>query len=351
MRILHITSALSWRGGERQIDFLVDYLNKEGHEVYLLSPNESKIYQRSRHKFTSCKILLRSSFAAIANINQLKRICAEFEIDLIHAHDSFSHSLVWMAYRLGNLTTPSLVTRRLNNQVRRRSFQKYNHPKVQKLICVSKAVYDNMAPRIKDQERLEIIHSGINLQNKYEKQKHSGINIIYIAAFEPEKNHETFLAVAQELLNDDSITQDLQFTLIGSGSLFESIRKQAVSISDKILLTGFVEDVEAQISIADILLHTATEEALGTSILDCMKYGLPVVSSNVGGIPELVHEGKNGFLHKPYDIEAMSNSLRKLIESPNLIAEFEKNNAKIVQQFDKDKMAKKIVELYHEVIQ
>ena len=124
MNILHISSANTWRGGERQIANLCAYQQEHGHQVWLMSPNDSVLYRRSFENLNRGFILLKSPFAMMPNMAKLKAICQSCNIDIIHGHDSYAHTLLWMSYQLGNLKTKSVVTRRLIKNVKARSIPK-----------------------------------------------------------------------------------------------------------------------------------------------------------------------------------------------------------------------------------
>lgn len=346
MNILHISSARSWRGGERQVLYLMEGIDQLGITSYVLCPNNSPLFQKCS-KLSKLTFGFKNGFLGlIPNLLKLREICKKQKIDVVHGHDSHAHTLIWIAYRTGILKTSSFVTRRLNNVVKDKSINKYNHDGIKKIICVSDAVKATMSPKIIDKSRLVTIHSGIDLSDaKQPKELSTNGSIVvgYVAAFTEEKGHEFFIDSALSLLEKDV---RFKFLLVGDGPLRKQIENRVAGHKDKFEFTGFVEDVINQYQRMDVLLHTARSEALGTSILDGMKFGLPIVARDVGGVGEIVDEGKNGYLVSQRDVAQVVDSVLSIVSDSKKYKEMSVAGLHIVKQFEKSDMAKKTAELY-----
>ncbi|MEM9545692.1 MAG: glycosyltransferase family 4 protein [Bacteroidota bacterium] len=351
MNILHISTAQSWRGGERQVKFLLDGLKNKDIEVHLMTPHNSALSQRCGLKESSILVYNKGIFSIWKNIRSLTKYCARKKIDIIHGHDSHAHSLLWLAYRFGGLTVKSVVTRRLLNPVKARSLNKYNHPKIEKIICISRAVKNSIAPSILNPDRLEVIHSGIDLQTVSSLKKSSEkkkIVVGYVAAFTEEKDHETFVATANLLMKYNP-EYEYQFLLVGDGPTKSRIMEKTAKFHEKFSFTGFVKHVESEYDKMDVLLHTCQSEALGTSILDAMKYGVPVVAANSGGIPEIIDDGINGFLCTPGDEQQFAGKVHQLGIASVLKDKVSHQAIQSLNQFDISEMIDKTVVLYGKI--
>ena len=353
MNILHISSAKTWRGGERQVLYLIQGLQESNHSNFLMSPNGSALNLKSGLNSNLVLGFKKGVFGLIQNILSVKKFCESNKIDIIHGHDSHAHTLLWMAYRFGGLTTKSIVTRRLINPVKNRSINKYNYEKVEKIICISEAVKSILIPSIKNPSRLIVIHSSISdtsiIGIKKSKTGEKDFVVGYVAAFTEEKDHKTFIKTAKHLLQLNP-KKSYKFILVGDGLLFDEIKKESVAISNCIHFTGFVDNVDHVYGQMDLLLHTSKSEALGTSILDAMKFGLPVIATNIGGIPEIVSHGANGYLVKVGDFEKMAEHINTLATNDILHDEFSKNSGKNLSKFDVAIMVKKTIDLYQEMV-
>jgi len=111
--------------------------------------------------------------------------------------------------------------------------------------------------------------------------------------------------------------------------------------------TGFQKDPAPLIEIMDVFMLASLNEGMGRVILEAMVQGKPIIATKVGGIPELVEEGKNGFLVPPQDADALSTAMIKLIEHPELRERMGQQSRAIAgAQFDLNKMVKDIESLY-----
>lgn len=352
MKILHISSASTWRGGERQIHYLIEGLKNEGHINYLMCPTISILGYRTKSLVQPLVPFRKGMFALIRNVLALIKACDEYSFDIIHGHDSHAHTVLWMAYNYGGLTTKSVITRRLINPIKKRSILKYNYAKIEKIICISDAVKRSLSNSIQDANRLEIIYSSIKLDNTQTKKIAFGqtnFTIGYVAAFTAEKDHATLISTAEYLVRKHP-EFNFEFHLVGDGPLKEECVKQSKKLGLNLTFLGFIEEVDQAYEKMDLLLHTSKSEALGTAILDAMKFGLPIVSTTIGGIPEIVHNGENGFLNNPGDYKSLAESIVKICSSNEMYAQFSQNNTKILRKFDVDRMILQTIEVYNDLL-
>ncbi|MFC2114653.1 glycosyltransferase family 4 protein [Bacteroidota bacterium] len=360
-RILHIASQDTWRGGEQQVSYLVDELRhyhclqwvlcSEGNamEIYCQQngiPNYSYKKGFSRH---------------LRNRKLLNDICERHAIDVIHVHDSVSHTLAYMSALYGNQSA-IIVSRRVDFNVcnNRFSKRKYNNNSIVKYICVSEKIRDILGQCVTDHSKLEVVHSGVDL-SRFEGKTQTGILrkdfqisesellIGNVAALADHKDYYTFVNTA-EVLTRQGI--NARFLIIGEGPLEDELKKYISSknLSNKILFTGFRNDIPDILPELDVFLFTSKTEGLGTSILDAMACGVPVVSTNAGGIPEIVTHNENGLLADVGDSEQLSAAIIRLTRD----TEFKKQiviNARhqLLNKFTKEEMARKTYLIYREV--
>lgn len=352
MNILHISSAATWRGGERQVYYLMEGLYAKGHSNFLMTPEVSILGYRTAEIVNSRITYKKGLFSTIRNVLALISFCDKNEITIIHGHDSHAHTIIWMAYKYGGLKAKSLVTRRLLNPIKRRSLGKYNYQKIEHIICISQAVKDVLSKSIINQNRLNVIYSGIDWDKDSEKIKKANTNenfiIGYVAAFTEEKDHSTFFNAAKYLLEEHPENK-YKFVLVGDGPLIEKFKNESRRIHGDFHFLGFVEDVDNVYKDMDIILHTSKSEALGTAILDAQKHGLPAVVTNVGGLPEIIKNGENGFICNVGDYKCLAESVFKLASDMNLYNTLSKNTQVNLKQFEKTTMVTKTIALYQSV--
>ena len=154
-RILHVNSNKVWRGGEQQIQYLLDHSSAE-YDIYLFCPENSALYLKNNttnknNLFTYKKRFGFDIFAAI----KLKNVCKKSQVDLIHLHDSHSIN-TYLLSNLFGLNIPCVIHRHVNFPVT--SKWKYQHKKIQKIICVSNEVKKNLSSFIDDERKLVVVN-------------------------------------------------------------------------------------------------------------------------------------------------------------------------------------------------
>ncbi len=98
----------------------------------------------------------------------------------------------------------------------------------------------------------------------------------------------------------------------------------------------------------DLLLHTPLNEGLGRVLLEAMTCGKPIVAANVGGIPEIVEDGMNGFLVPPGDYISMARESLRILKDTELAGRFGSANRNKALNFSTGQMVQKIHNLYSE---
>ena len=150
---------------------------------------------------------------------------------------------------------------------------------------------------------------------------------------------------------------DVRFVLAGAGSeADEKNIKQLIEdkgVSDNTVFPGWVrgEEKDRLLKDADVFFLPSYNEGMPMSVLDAMGYGLPIVSTNVGGIPKIVTNEKNGGLYNPGDIDGMTKLIIRIISNETLRASYSDASYRIVEnKYSLDAHIKKIVALYEEGI-
>lgn len=100
---------------------------------------------------------------------------------------------------------------------------------------------------------------------------------------------------------------------------------------------------------SDAFILPSYKEGLPLSILEAMSYGLPIISTKVGGIPDLIHKSRNGILVVPGNQKAINNAILKLMTSKELCRNYSLNSAKAVVDFYPDSVLKSLFSIYHEL--
>lgn len=312
MKVLHINSEKSWRGGEQQMVNLIEELNKLGVESQICCRSNSKLSQYAQTKNISKREL---SFAGLKILNalELKSFVIKEKFDLIHTHSANAHTLAYYANLFG-LKTPVIVSKRTDFKVKSKA--KYHFKELKFILCVSNKIKEITQSSLKSRGVVQTVYSGIDLERFETKQlslkQKLGLSeeVILIgntSAIAPQKDYPTFLEVARKL-------PMYQFVIIGDGPLEAEIKNLASHLKlTNIHFTGFIKDLSSYLKSLDCFLITSETEGLGTSILDAMICKVPVVATMAGGIPEIVINNKTGLLCEIKKTTAIAAAVKNIL--------------------------------------
>lgn len=362
MNVLHISSPKSWRGGEQQLAYLVDELRNEKVRNLVFCPFNSEVHKHCL-KNNLNHITYYKGFSANPVVAlRVATICARENIDIIHAHDSHAHTFAVLSASLFGNKTPMVVSRRVDFPVGNSALSaaKYNHLNVKRIICVSKAIKAMTAEGIKNPERLSVVYSGIDLRKfesvtgadflKKEFNVPDGHLIIgNVAALAPHKDYRTFVATAKILLEQGL---KARFFAIGEGPSRHEIEAfvKSEGMEGHVVLTGFLDNIPQVLKELDLFLISSETEGLGTSVLDALASGVPVVATKAGGIPEIIRHGENGLLADVKDPQGLAGQVCQLIQDKGLKERIIEHGKRTARKFSKENMARQTLAVYRDVL-
>lgn len=150
---------------------------------------------------------------------------------------------------------------------------------------------------------------------------------------------------------------DVKFIMAGTGAATDenNIKKRIMEkcVSDNLVFPGWIRGSEKDkiLRYADVFLLPSYNEGMPMSILDAMGYGLPVVSTNVGGIPKIVENGRNGYTLFPGDVAGISKAIIGILTDERVRKQYGKESFNIVQdKYSLESHLKKLMDLYEREI-
>ncbi len=185
-------------------------------------------------------------------------------------------------------------------------------------------------PRMIDPSRIRVIYNGLNFRQFETKKKRpcyqrEGDELILGNAgrLEKQKAQEYLVDLAVELKKR---RQKFRIIIAGEGRLENRLREYARSsgVEDRIVFLGFIEDMKSFLDSIDIFVLTSLWEGFGYVIVEAMANSKPVLAFDVSSNPEIIEDGRNGYLIPPYDIEKLSDRVVQLMENQSLRIQFGK---------------------------
>ncbi len=343
LSLCHINLAKGYRGGERQAELLIRELAAMGVRQHLLIRPGNPLRQRcaSVDGLTISEASGRSLGAA-----WLAR-----SYDLLHAHEAQA----FYAAVLANLAfaKPYVLTRRVPNPQRPSWARRMTYGRAGRLVGVSSAVADNVHQLYPDIEVTVVpdAHAGLGADpaNVADiRERYPGKSLIgHIGAVDDShKGQRTLIAAARQA----AVTRPgWHFILCGDGKDEEVLRAETVDL-ENVTFTGFVDKPGDYLGSFDVFAFPSNFEALGSSLLDAMHFGLPIVATRVGGIPEVVEDGVNGWLIDRGDAKAMFDKIEQLLTHADERERMARANREKASQFGAAVMTRAYLDIYRELL-
>ena len=141
--------------------------------------------------------------------------------------------------------------------------------------------------------------------------------------------------------------------LVGDGPERQNMEQlcRDLNLMDDVRFLGKLDPVEELLAVSDLFLMPSETESFGLAALEAMACHVPVISTNTGGIPEIVVNGQTGFMSNVGDIDSMDGNALMLLTNENMLSQFKNNAAEHARQFDLVKVLPKYEAYYERVLQ
>lgn len=319
-----INTEHGWRGGENQLALLVCGLPSPWPTYTVCQPGSPLVTTlRGAHQHVE-EITMRGPMDIIAAW-RIRCLIKRLKACAVHAHTSHGHTLALLATT--GLNVPVLVTRRVDFPLKRGWLSRWKYgPRVQRFIAVSSAVGHILSRGGIETTRVSVIRDGVNptriaeVQTGHFKQEFNipahAVLVGCIAHLTDHKDHRTLLDAWAQV---ERRSPDAWLAIIGTGELEATLKSHAATLGlQHIVFTGFRRDIPAILHSLDIFTLSSHLEGLGSSVMDAMLAGVPVVATRAGGIPELVTHERTGLLVPIRDPSALADALCRVIVDRDL---------------------------------
>lgn len=370
MKICHLISGDLWAGAEVQAYTLITALSKEnditvivlnnGKLAHLLQKNKINVYivEESKNSFFK----LRKKIVDIIDKNK---------IEILHTHrykENILGAMIKKKCKIKVLISTIHGMQEKNSIIKNLKLNIYmliNYFFLRfyfdKCIAVSNNIKKELNKGLGD-NKLEVIHNCIDVESIRQKEFsisvlkselgiEEDVNIIgTVGRLVPIKGFNNFILIAKEIIK---VKENVRFIIVGDGPLEKELKSQAkeLDISSYVIFTGFKDNVLDYVNLFDIFLVTSLHEGIPMAVLEAMALNRVVVSNNVGGMPEIIDDNKNGFLVTPGNIKWISEKCLDVLHDKELYNKISNNSLmKVNQEFTITIMKNSVQHLYETLL-
>lgn len=370
LKICHVITRMIIGGAQENTLLSVIGLADRGHEVVLLTgPTtgpEGRLLEKNIEALKRRKNIEIVEYPhLVRKINPIKDIKTYFDLktyfkksnfDVVHTHSSkagiIGRAAAW------TVGVPFVV-----HTIHGQAFHKYEwwwknffyvlleryaSKRCHKIFAVAQAMIDQAVKnKTAQREKCKVVYSGmeielfLNAKSDLDLKKKLGIKpnalvVGTLARLFYLKGYNHIVKIARELIQK---VPNTMFLLIGDGILKNSLKKEIANakLEEHFVFAGLIspEQIPNYLSIVDVLVHLSLREGLPRSVVQALASGKPAVAFNLDGTPEVLINGKTGYITEPHEIDKITNHLIALLLNKKLREEMGNNGRELVKyKFD-----------------
>lgn len=215
-----------------------------------------------------------------------------------------------------------------------------------RVVLLSEEWRDYFAENVCDPGKIDVVHNGVKVPAK-PCSPCSRQDVLFLGRLDANKSPDVLLRASREVLER---FPDTKIVFGGDGEVEKNKQlAEELGIADRCEFHGWVtgDEREALFERAAVYCLPSKNEGLPMSVLEAMAYGIPTVATAVGGVPQVIEDGVNGFLVDVDDEAALSERLASLLAKPELREELGRNGRdQIVRNFGLDRTVAQVVDIY-----
>lgn len=370
MKVLHIIGGGDVGGAKIHVLSLIKEMNKYI-DVYLISLREGQFAEDARKMNINVQVVQTGNI--IKDLSRIVAIAKETNAQIIHSHGAKANMLAALSKKF---TRVPLVTTMhsdykldyMQSLSKRLSFGAINTAALRFLdyyVAVSNNFKEMLVARNFKEDKIFTVYNGIDFSvkdesytreaflNKY-KLNVSADDILvgFLGRLDPVKGLDTFIRAAKIV---SEITPNVKFIIGGDGPQRRQLEELVVNLNleNIVIFPGWIDTDHRYefMNAMDINTLTSLSESFPYVILEGVLYKKAIVSSNVGGVSDLIEDGVNGFLFEPGDYKKLAEHLTELCNNPSLRKTMgEKIYDKASKQFSLQNMSKTQIEIYEKIM-
>lgn len=356
MKVIQIIPSFALAGAERMCQALSNELYDAGHDIMVISlfSKKTSITEQLEEKGIKLLFLDQKGGSDFSVVRKLRKIFKREKPDIIHTHlSAFQYAAVAsLGYKTNIVYTVHNIAW-MDTSNKQRKIKNFFIKRNKALLV---ALSDRIAETVKEYynipiDKIPVARNGIDLTACMPKKDYSygdKIRIINIGRLNSQKNHLCLLDAFAIFIKK---FPNAELTLVGDGEERETIEKYALElgISDKVVLTGVQNKVHGYLHDADMFVLSSKFEGFPMVIVEAMGTGLPIVSTNVGGISDALVNEKNALL-TGVDSGELADAMIRFAESEELRERLGKAALCDSDKFSSRRMMEDYVDIYSKFV-
>jgi glycosyltransferase involved in cell wall biosynthesis len=366
-RILYVIGGGEFGGAEQHLIGLVKTLNPAEWLPHIAVFYEGEFAERLRQLQIPVTVLTPTDLASLGGMTALRQLIRQFQPAILHTHgvranllgrlankaEGFPAKLVTTVHSVLKLDYPKFWKRFLFER-----FERWTWRYVDRFILVSRAMKQDFLNNGLPEGRVTVIHNAIQLPEQPPvRPEFSNLRdelglpqetvlVGTVARLHPVKGHTYLIQAVKQL---ETKYPAVHYVWIGGGDLQRQLKEEVeqAGLTNRILFLGVRQDVPELLPQLDLFVLPSISEGLSVAILEALLAGVPVVTTAVGGSPEVVDEGRDGLLVPAKNPDALSRAIEQALSDPEARKQMgQEGQQKVYREFSLERLVRETTDLY-----
>lgn len=373
-RVLHCRASAGFAGPERYIAQLAHTLPIHGLDVGLSLLYRPVAGTSTIHPLVTQAIqagldarqLQDTTKFGLQTVRHIRRRLEQERYHLVHTHDYKTNLLAGVAARRADVPAVATVHLHTRTTWRLRVYRLLDLLVLRffpKIIAVSDCLRRELLTAGLPEQRIVTIHNAIDVEavqsvgsdamtawrRRLGIQPHQPV-VTLVGRLSPQKGPDTFLEGAVQIAR---AFPETRFLVVGEGPLRRQLEQKATTLGlrERLCFLGYQAEVLPLIALSDVVTLPSLNEGLPYVLLEALALARPVVATPVGGIPEVITDGRTGLIVPVRAPDALATAICRLLKNPDEAKRLgEAGRLRIMQDFSLPVMIRRVVEVYHDVL-
>ncbi|AJD92270.1 hypothetical protein JMA_29530 [Jeotgalibacillus malaysiensis] len=327
MKILHVISGGESGGSKNHLLSLFKHNTK--HEMFLLVFTKGALYEEAVEQGINVKVMEQKSRYDVSVLSRLKKFVNTNDFDIVHSHGGRANFMIRMIQ--GSLKAKWVTTVHsdpeldyIHNPKMKKVFtglNKWSYAKVDHFFAVSKRFKEMISGYGIPADKISTIYNGIDfsfvsqdITREEAGLNHADFTAMIVARLHPVKQHKMLLN-AFKAFSVEHPEKAVSLVVVGEGQLEQELKQLTaeLQLNEKVQFLGSRSDVPVLFRHADVSLLTSESESFPLVLLESAREKTPIISTDVGGVAQLIPENKGGWLIPIGDQDALTVALNEAL--------------------------------------
>lgn len=351
-KIAVVCDGLRIGGAENMVCQLVTHIDREKYEIAVFCIGRERktfLEDEIRQKRIPLKICGIEGRVTPAKLKRFYNLLREFQPDIIHTHISGAiYSLPYAVLRKKKIIHTLHTSPKAEFKPWFRKIMRHLYCRGMAMLVAVSEENQKLAMEMYrlDDDKVLFINNGVNIE-KYYHTSHAEFTYINVGRQDENKNQQLILYAFRKLI-DRGIRSKL--ILVGDGNQHEKLKQLVceLNLTGYVEMPGMVSDCETYLAASDIYVQSSRREGLPLSVVEAMAAKLPVVSTDVGGMKDLVQE--NGLLVESDSCDALAEAMYSMAMKRDCLEQYAMKSYLMAKEYSSAKMAEKYCMAYERVL-